>query len=233
MEGAENILIEHNTVTGSVDGSIRDHGSRFTVRGNVISNTWKEGINIWSETGMVIHGNTIAGVNKNATGISIGEPDAVISGNKVSNATLGMRSGKGQTFENNRIFDCTTGMEIGWNDTVTCGNTISEYEVGIDLTGDSHTVTENTLSNCDVGIKACGSTNLFHHNNFIGTTASAVDNGENLWDSGPIIGGNYWWMHECTGNPSDGSSPYHTSAQGTPQFDAEIAEKGHLWMDTN
>ncbi len=22
-------------------------------------------------------------------------------------------------------------------------------------------------------------------------------------------------------------------AQGTPQFDAEIAQKGHLWMETN
>ncbi len=218
LENAANILIENNRVTRGIDGLIRGHGSNFTVTGNEISGAWQDGINIWSGTGMIIDGNTIAVVNRNATGISIGETDACICNNSVSNARVGIITSQGQTIENNQIADCSIGIEVGWNNTSIRNNTISGCETGIDLTGEHHRVNENTLSGCSLGVKASDSGSLFYRNNFTGTEVAAQDNGQNFWDSGPITGGNYWSTHECTGNPSDGSHAYEIPANGRDNY---------------
>jgi len=49
--------------------------------------------------------------------------------------------------------------------------------------------------------------NKIYQNNFI--DCDVTDEGNtNLWDNGPIEGGNYWSDYNCTGNPSNGSQPY-------------------------
>jgi parallel beta-helix repeat protein len=45
--------------------------------------------------------------------------------------------------------------------------------------------------------------NRLYHNIFAENgMQNALDNGENLWDNGPKVGGNYWSDHKATGNPS-------------------------------
>ena len=46
--------------------------------------------------------------------------------------------------------------------------------------------------------------NLLYHNIFAKNGfQNAADNGQNRWDAGPGIGGNYWSDHEVLGNPGD------------------------------
>jgi parallel beta-helix repeat protein len=62
---------------------------------------------------------------------------------------------------------------------------------------------------------------VVYHNNFIENGNSmlpqnAVDNGDNAWDAGPELGGNYWSDHAVEGNP--GSSPKKVPAEGMDRY---------------
>ena len=209
LENASNIKIENNTVSGSIDGSVRCTGSNITVRGNEITGTWGEGISVWSGTGNIVEENTVIDSNQNITGISLDETGAVIRNNRVSNAATGIRAqNQGQTIEQNEILGCINGIEGGEDNTTVRNNTISVCHTGIRLSGFGHAVTENTLSNCAVGADAMGTGFRFYHNNFIDNVVQAVNLGPNLWDHGPVMGGNHWSDHDCVGNPSDGNTPY-------------------------
>lgn len=43
--------------------------------------------------------------------------------------------------------------------------------------------------------------NVIYHNNFVKNANQAEDRGDNLWDWGVLVGGNYWSDHQCVGNP--------------------------------
>ncbi len=60
-----------------------------------------------------------------------------------------------------------------------------------------------------------------YHNNFVHNgnpmlPQNAVDNGDNEWDAGPEVGGNYWSDHQVEGNP--GSYPRSIPTRGTDRY---------------
>lgn len=60
-----------------------------------------------------------------------------------------------------------------------------------------------------------------YHNNFIDNgnrmlPQNAVDNGDNEWDAGPVVGGNYWSDHQVVGNP--GSDPKNLPSKGMDRY---------------
>lgn len=65
--------------------------------------------------------------------------------------------------------------------------------------------------------------NRIYHNSFIDNGSlfgqNAVDNGSNLWDMGPVIGGNYWSDHKVSGNPGD--SPKRVPSRGVDRYPFE------------
>lgn len=67
------------------------------------------------------------------------------------------------------------------------------------------------------------SDNRIYHNSFIENGSifgqNAVDNGSNLWDMGPVIGGNYWSDHRVSGNPGD--SPRSVPSRGVDRYPFE------------
>lgn len=70
---------------------------------------------------------------------------------------------------------------------------------GCNITDNSFT--RNTISG--VNLVDCHG-NLIYHNIFINNIyQNAADNGDNKWDLGPKIGGNYWSDFKATGNPGD------------------------------
>ncbi|RLF44612.1 MAG: hypothetical protein DRN09_02970, partial [Thermoplasmata archaeon] len=87
---------------------------------------------------------------------------------------------------------------------------------------DNNVITNNTIrdSGCGGGINIWESkNNLIYHNNMIGGCQFAIDNrNDNSWDNGPIEGGNYWSIHTCTGNPSNGSQPYYIDADSIDHY---------------
>lgn len=81
----------------------------------------------------------------------------------------------------------------------------------------------NTFSQNDLGgaglIDCTGC--IVRHNNFIDNgnlmlPQNAVDNGDNSWDGGPEVGGNFWSDHPVTGNP--GSDPKPVPTRGMDRY---------------
>jgi len=61
------------------------------------------------------------------------------------------------------------------------------------------------------------SDNVLYHNEFVDNgLQNAQDNGENEWDNGPIVGGNYWSDHTVQGNP--GKVPRQIPSKGTDRY---------------
>lgn len=90
------------------------------------------------------------------------------------------------------------------------GNTLDHNSrYGLRMSGASRcNVTENSLvRNQIAGINLVDCTgNLIYHNVFTENgLQNAADNGENQWDLGPEIGGNYWSDHPVSGNPGNSS----------------------------
>jgi len=74
------------------------------------------------------------------------------------------------------------------------------------------TLRNNTIMDNEVGVHIYASDyNIVYHNNFEYNSCQALNTwGWNImWDKGQMEGGNYWSDHVCSGNPSNGSQPYH------------------------
>ncbi len=104
------------------------------------------------------------------------------------------------------ISDCNiynssvAGIAIGdsSNNSISNCNVYSNYWFGISLT---RSADNNLISNCNISNSSGiglflidSSYNTIYHNNFIGNTQNANDNGENTWDDGEY--GNYWDDYE-------------------------------------
>jgi parallel beta-helix repeat protein len=80
-------------------------------------------------------------------------------------------------------------------------------------------VTDNSFLNNEiagVNLVDC-SKNFLYHNVLVGNyIQNAADNGENLWDAGPKLGGNYWGDHKVQGNP--GNVPRTVPAKGVDHY---------------
>jgi parallel beta-helix repeat protein len=70
---------------------------------------------------------------------------------------------------------------------------------GCNITDNSFT--RNQISG--VNLVDCSGNNIYHNVFIDNVYQNAADNGDNLWDSGPKVGGNYWSDFKATGNPGD------------------------------
>ncbi len=117
-------------------------------------------------------------------------------------------------------------LESKFNGIVVYGNknsinesTIKNSYVGIRLRSTSlynRIISCEIISNDNIGLEVGSSSyNIIYHNNFIDNTRHAKNNpspyGENIWDNGPVSGGNYWDDYEGEDTEGDGigDSPYN------------------------
>ncbi len=120
------------------------------------------------------------------------------------------------TIMDNNIFDDgSDGIDMNdcsSHNSIITNNVFNNNDNGInaDDSANNNMILGNTISsNGHAGIQMRSpDNNQIYHNNFIDNTYQADDGGDNSWDMGPTVGGNYWSNHACTGNPSDGSQPY-------------------------
>jgi parallel beta-helix repeat protein len=177
-----------------------------TITNCIISNNY--GCGIYTEVGANqilgcnIHSNYENGIHFEATGVSHNQ----VANCKCSDNENGIYIGNVWGSQNYEI----TGCKILNND---CG-------INILRSG-------SKIINCDIvnnneGIVGEESDNIIYRNNII-NNEQAVDTGNNLWDNGSAEGGNYWSDHKCTGNPSNGSQPYHIDADNIDNFPFEDA----------
>jgi len=189
--------ITENTVYSNEYGiDIRRENNNVTR--NTVSSNSVRGIGISRAYNNVIENNVSS---NNLFGISIGILTRYnnISGNTVSNHIYGVF-----------MSDC-----LGWYtniENVICNNTISKNVNGVYIAR-AQTCPSGSYS-MEKGDFSC----LIYRNNLISNGKSAYDEtNANLWDNGPINGGNYWSDHECTGNPSDGGQPYNITGDAGAQ----------------
>jgi parallel beta-helix repeat protein len=106
------------------------------------------------------------------------------------------------------------------------GNNFSENDkYGLRMSASSEcNVTDNRFIRNEisgVNLVDC-SGNFLYHNRFIDNgLQNAVDNGENLWDAGPKIGGNFWSDHQVKGNP--GNTPREIPSKGIDRYPFQSA----------
>ncbi|KAA0009320.1 MAG: PKD domain-containing protein, partial [Thermoplasmata archaeon] len=69
------------------------------------------------------------------------------------------------------------------------------------------------ISNNSYGVYLNSSNNTIYHNNFIGNSQQAYDNGDNIWNDNYPSGGNYWDDYGGSDNNNDGigDTPYNIS----------------------
>lgn len=101
------------------------------------------------------------------------------------------------------------------------GNNLSENrKYGIRMSASSEcNVTENSFIKNEISganLVDCRG-NFLYHNTFIENGfQNAVDNGDNYWDAGPKLGGNYWSDHNAVGNP--GNAPRQIPSKGVDRY---------------
>jgi parallel beta-helix repeat protein len=92
------------------------------------------------------------------------------------------------------------------NSNIISNNNLSKnHEAGIWLnSSNSNKIFGNTIKGNSIGLTVTNSTgNQVYHNNFVDNEEQAEDRmGNNSWDMGDSIGGNYWSDHRAKGNPS-------------------------------
>ncbi|MCK5310413.1 MAG: right-handed parallel beta-helix repeat-containing protein, partial [Thermoplasmata archaeon] len=123
-----------------------------------------------------------------------------ITDNKVysNNFGINLLSSSNNTLTNNNVSSNNIrGIFLSdSNDNNATNNKVySNTQYGIYLSSvNNNTFTGNSVSdNIIYGIYITGSTDiLIYHNNFIGNTNQAYDDGSNTWDNGYPSGGNYW-----------------------------------------
>jgi parallel beta-helix repeat protein len=145
------------------------------------------------------------------------------------NAGIKMNGSNNILIEGNWVHsnDAGIGMSSSSNNIIS-GNTIELNNYGIIYDRDSTNngiFRNNISSNSEYGVYIRSSdgtgilpSNNIHHNNFMDNNQNAKDEiGEddvNRWYNLNLREGNYWSDHICTGNPSNGSQPYHIGGDG-------------------
>jgi len=149
--------------------------------------------------------------------------DVTVDGFEITGSTGGILMGFSweNHISNNVLYGNLAGMAMfNSTDNEIYGNEIFENQVGIVLESASHSniIRENTLYDQDEGIEIhSGDGNLIYHNVFINNNNHARDSGDNSWDNGYPIGGNYWDDH-------DGPDDYSGEEQDEPGSDGIIDE---------
>ncbi len=142
---------------------------------------------------------------KNAVGIRLG--DGQLSGCQYNNIYW------------NNIINHDVGIECysSSNNSIHANN-IADSNVGISLQGsDQNRIFENNITECGCATSICGSDNAFYQNNFVENghqvsirhqtlfTSDIITaySTNNMFDSGDILGGNFWSDYNGTDNDGD------------------------------
>jgi parallel beta-helix repeat protein len=101
------------------------------------------------------------------------------------------------------------------------GNNLSENDkYGLRMSASSEcNITDNSFYKNEIsGANLVDCTkNFLYHNSFVENgLQNAVDNGDNRWDAGPKIGGNFWSDHQVKGNP--GNDPREVPSKGLDRY---------------
>lgn len=198
--------ISNNNLLNTVTGFWMSESSNNTLRNNNVSNNKWGGISVVNSA----NNNTLMGNN-------VSDNSHSFSLYRASNSTIA----------NNYVSDNWRGIKLEHRtyDNLITDNILCYNEESILLeSSNNNTIFNNTIYSSDeIGIRLKSSSyNQIYHNDFIDNEEQAYDDGEsNSWDKGPVIGGNYWNDHTCTGNPSDGSQPYYIDADSIDHYPFE------------
>jgi len=205
---ADNVTIIGFTIEDAVGIKI-DSSNNSIVKDNIIRSIYDWGIYVESSDGITISNNTISSV-----------------GGAYDSYGIRLYSSSGNTITNNTI------------KSVSSSNT---YGYGICLSYSSgNTITNNTIKSVSGGWGGYGIyltsgsvMNLIYHNNIIDCeTKGGYDSaGNNVWDAGPIKGGNYWsdYKGEDTDKDGIGDTPYELGGgSGAKDFYPFMNESGWL-----
>ena len=219
IDESENNFIINNTVNENRLGvELYFKADNNTVDSNNISfNDWG-GIRLYTSSYNIVSNNVI---NSNeGEGIELeewfgeGSDYNIISDNVISNNRY-----KGVVFEvssHNEIYNNSISMNH-------YGNLV--FEDGSNY----NNISRNTFIGEEVVFEDTYF-NKIYQNNFI--DCDVTDEGNtNLWDNGPIEGGNYWNDHNCTGNPSNGSQPYIIDEDSIDHYPFEDPNGWLLWKN--
>ena len=167
-------------------------------------------------------------VQNGSTGISIDSNyDEIFDNIVISCSTgIGIWDSDYINITNNTVLLCNPNILLEDSDHNNISNNIvySPHCGGIKLENSSYNMILNNIiystHGSSYGIKLLSSMhNEIYHNDLINNTNHAYDDGDtNLWDKGPVIGGNYWSDHECTGEPSDGTQPYYIDVDSIDHY---------------
>ncbi|MCK4367274.1 MAG: right-handed parallel beta-helix repeat-containing protein [Thermoplasmata archaeon] len=125
--------------------------------------------------------------------------DCTLTDISVSDTGYGIeiKHSTGNTIANVVVMNNWYGIRLmSSGDNTIANSTVSNNKEGIQfIYSNTNTITNNTVSHNDedgIRLHFDSSNNIIYHNNFIGNTNQAYDDGTNLWDDGYPSGGNYW-----------------------------------------
>lgn len=197
------------------------------VRSRILSNR-EDGVRLVRSHRSTVNENEVTG---NSNGIAIsGSNQCVLAMNNASANEIGIRIEQlsGGSAADNTVLRNREGIFVnGVRGFQFIGNNISMNErFGMRMGSSSGcNISDNRfVGNGMVGLSLTDcSDNRIYHNSFIENGSmfgqNAVDNGSNLWDMGPLIGGNYWSDHRVSGNPGD--SPKTVPSRGMDRYPFE------------
>jgi parallel beta-helix repeat protein len=227
MISADGCVIDGFNITGSGDSGIRVYSNHNTIVNNNVYGNRYDGIKLGDSDNNTIANNSV--INNSDDGIDLDDS----FNNTVINNIVRMSRYNGieldysdnNTIANNNVINNSDdGIDIDYSFNNTLINNTVELNGynGICFDdSDCNIIINNTVyKNGDDGIDLDDSSNnQIYYNNLVCNDEQASDDGDNnSWDLGPVIGGNYWGDHACTGNPSDGSQPYHIDADGIDHY---------------
>jgi len=193
-----------------------------------ISSSSEDGIRLVRSHRSTVKENEVTG-NDNGIAIS-GSNQCVLAMNNASANGIGIRIEQlsGGSAADNIAFRNREGIFVnGVKEFQFIGNNISMNErFGMRMGSSSGcNISDNRfVGNGMLGLSLTDcSDNRIYHNSFIENGSmfgqNAVDNGSNLWDMGPVIGGNYWSDHQVSGNPGD--TPKNVPSKGVDRYPFE------------
>jgi len=221
--------IASNVITNSISSGIRLSGDYNRISNNIISNNRNSGIYLWGNYNNLTE-NTIE--NNSEYGLDIDSINNYISQSNIVNGepiyyfyNLHGTAANPIILENLNL-SAPRVSNVGKITLINCTYFVIK----------NNTLANNYLyphSNEGYGIYLYYSSNnnLIYHNNIINNSRQTFDGGNNLWDNGKLVGGNYWTDHECNGNPSNGSQLYYIYPNGVDHYPFENMS-GWLLPDT-
>jgi parallel beta-helix repeat protein len=214
-EESSNNHIYNNNVFNNSNGIDLDFSFNNTLKNNTVTANRYNGICFDDSDGNTISNNSV--FDNHGDGIDLeGSFDNMLINNTVylhTDKGIKLKNSSNNNIRNNIIYsngDAGIHLCRPWGAEPTVKG--SSY----------NTITSNIIysnDGCGIILKENSSNNHIYHNNLIYNDEQAYDDSSNnTWDNGPIIGGNYWGDHECTGNPSNGSQPYYIDSDSTDHY---------------